>query len=63
MIIELTIYVQVMQLLVLYKSHFRSKILILNTYVYLLLAIVHNIVIPGYKDINLHIYFLVLFGN
>ena len=40
-----------------------SKILILNTHVYLLLAIVHNIVLPGYKDITLHIFFLVLFGN
>ena len=30
---------------------------------YLLLAIVHNIVFPGYKDITLHIFFLVLFGN
>ena len=27
---------------------------------YLLLATVHNIVIPGYKDITLHIFFLVL---
>ena len=40
-----------------------SKIRFLNTYVHLLLAIVHNIVIPGYKDITLHIFFLVLFGN
>ena len=30
---------------------------------YLLFAIVHNIVIPGYKDITLPIFFLVLFGN
>ena len=29
---------------------------------YLLLAIAHNIVIPGYKDITLHIFFFVLFG-
>ena len=29
---------------------------------YLLLAVVHNIVIPGYKDITLHIFFLVLSG-
>ena len=28
---------------------------------YLVLAIVLNIVIPGYKDITLHIFFLVLF--
>ena len=37
--------------------------LILNTYVYLLLVNVHIIVIPGYKDISLHIFFLVLFGT
>ena len=37
--------------------------LILNTYLYLLFTIVHNIVIPDYKDISLHIFFLVLFGN
>ena len=30
---------------------------------YLLLAIVHNIVILGFKDITMHIFFLVLFGN
>ena len=30
---------------------------------YLLLAIVHNIVNPGYKDITLNILFLVLFDN
>ena len=35
----------------------------IETYVYLLFGIVHNIVIPGYKDITLHIFFLVLFGN
>ena len=34
--------------------------LIPNTYVYLLLANVHNIIIPGYKDITLHIFSLVL---
>ena len=44
------------QLLVLYKNRFRSKRFILNTYVYLLFAIVHNIVIPGYKDITFHIF-------
>ena len=27
------------------------------------LTFMHNIVIPGYKDITLHIFFLVLFGN
>ena len=44
------------------KSCLRSTILILNIYVYLLLAIVYNIVIPGYKNITLHVFFLVLFG-
>ena len=32
-----------------------------NPCVYLLFAIVHNIY--GYKDITLHIFLLVLFGN
>ena len=63
MIIELTIYAQIISCECFIKSCFRSKILFLNTYVYLLLAIVHNIVIPGYKVITLHIFFLVLFGN
>ena len=45
------------------KTAPHSKIHILKSYVYLLLAIVHNITIPGYKDITLHIFFLVLFGN
>ena len=45
------------QQLVLYKKkRFRSKILILNTYLYLLFAVVHNKVIPGYKDITFHIF-------
>ena len=59
MIIELKIYVNIISLLVL-KSRFRGLILILNTYVYLLLAIEHNTVIPDYEDITLHIFFLVL---
>ena len=63
MIIELTFYVQIISCKCFIKSRFRRKILILSTYVYLLFAIVHNIVIPGYKDITLHIFFLVLFGN
>ena len=63
MIIELTIFVQRISCECFIESRFRSKILILNTYVYLLLAIMHNIVIPGYKDITLRIFFLVLFGN
>ena len=57
MIIELTIYVQIISCYCFIKRRFRNKILILNTYVYLLLAIVLNIVIPGYKDITMHIYF------
>ena len=36
MIIELTIYVQIISCYCFIKSHFRNKILILNTYVYLL---------------------------
>ena len=61
MIIELTVYVHISVVSALYKSRLRNKILILNTYLYLLLEIVHNILIPGYKDITLHIFFLVLF--
>ena len=38
------------------SDRFRSKRLIHNTYVYLLFAIVHNKVIPGYKDITFHIF-------
>ena len=63
MIIELTIYVQIISCSCFIKSFFRGKKFILNTYEYLLLASVLNIVISGYKDITLHIIFFVLFGN
>ena len=48
MIIELKIYSQIISCYCFIKCRFMSKILILNTYVYLLFAIVHNIVFPGY---------------
>ena len=52
MIIELTINVQIISCYCFIKSRFKGKILILNTYMYLLLAIGHNIVIPGgYHDL------------
>ena len=63
MINELTISVQIVICEWFIKFRFKSIIYILNTYVYILLAIAHNIVIPGYIGITLHIFFLVLFGN
>ena len=59
----ITIYVQIISCECFIKSLFRGNILILNTHVYFLLASVLNIVIPGYKDITLHIFSFVLFGN